>query len=120
MKHAPVSSIDQRGGRRRWVIINAWSFRTLVVHRRFGESRDDPEHLGGHAMLSDRVRECLRHGEECMRQVAAQTDPKLRRDYLIIAACWLKLIRDLERQDRQFTAPAKPKEGVEERASLAL
>jgi len=65
-------------------------------------------------MLSDRVRECLRHGEDCMRQAATQTDPKLRRDYLIIAACWLKLIREMERQDRQFTAPAKLKEGMEE------
>jgi hypothetical protein len=62
-------------------------------------------------MLSDRVRECLRHGDECMRQAAAQTDPKLRRDYLIIGACWLKLIRELERLDRQFTAPAELKEG---------
>jgi hypothetical protein len=69
-------------------------------------------------MLSDRVRECLRHAEECMRQVAAQTDPKLRRDYLIIGACWLKLIRELERLDRQFTAPLK--EGMEATSSLAL
>jgi hypothetical protein len=71
-------------------------------------------------MLSDRVRECLRHGEECVRQAAVQTDPKLRRDYLIIAACWVKLIRVLERQDQQFTAAAKLKEGVEEGTSLAL
>jgi hypothetical protein len=40
----------------------------------------------------------------------AQTDPKLRRDYLIIGACWLKLIRELERQDWHFIAPAKAKE----------
>ena len=71
-------------------------------------------------MLSDRVRDCLRHGEECVRQAAVQTDPKLRRDYLIIAACWVKLIRVLELQDQQFTAPAKLKEGVEEVTSLAL
>ena len=71
-------------------------------------------------MLSDRVRECLRHGEVCMQEAAAQTDPKVRRDYLIIAACWLKLIRELERLDQQFTTPAKPEEGVEERISLAV
>jgi hypothetical protein len=40
-------------------------------------------------MLSDRVRECLHHGDECMRQAAAQTDPKLRRDYLIIGRSML-------------------------------
>ena len=70
-------------------------------------------------MLSNHVRECLRHAEDCMQQAATQTDPKLRRDYLIIAACWLKLIRELERQDRQFTAPAKLRHG-EERTSGAL
>jgi hypothetical protein len=70
-------------------------------------------------LLSDRVRECLRHGEECMRQAAAQTDPKLRRDYLIIGTCWLKLIRELERLDQQFAKPAKLKEGVEEEISPA-
>jgi hypothetical protein len=69
-------------------------------------------------MLSDRVRECLRHGQDCMRQAATQTDPKLRRDYLIIGACWLKLIRELERLDQQSTTPAKLKEGMEEGAFL--
>jgi hypothetical protein len=69
-------------------------------------------------MLSNRVRECFRHAEECMQQAATQTDPKLRRDYLIIGACWLKLIRELSElpadfsePERQSPAPAKPKEG---------
>jgi hypothetical protein len=76
-------------------------------------------------MLSDQVRECLRHAEDCVRQAGSQTDPKLRRDYLLIAACWLKLIQVLaeppadlskpELQGQQFTAPAKLKEGTEER-----
>jgi hypothetical protein len=63
-------------------------------------------------MLTNQVRECFRHAEECMQQAAAQTDPLLRRDYLIIGACWLKLIREISGQ--QFTAPAKMKEGMEE------
>jgi hypothetical protein len=46
-------------------------------------------------MLTNQVRECFRHAEECMQQAAAQTDPLLRRDYLIIGACWLKLIREI-------------------------
>jgi hypothetical protein len=46
-------------------------------------------------MLSDHVRECVRHAEDCMQQAATQTDPKLRQDYLIITACWLKLMREL-------------------------
>ena len=66
-----------------------------------------------------------------MQQAATQTDAKLRRDYLIIGACWLKLIRELselpadfskperKRQGQQFTAPAKPREGIDGRTSLA-
>jgi hypothetical protein len=46
-------------------------------------------------MLSNQVRECFCHAEECMQQAATQADPKLRRNYLIIGACWLKLIREL-------------------------
>ena len=73
-------------------------------------------------MLSNQVRECLRHAEDCMQQAATQTDPKLRRDYLIIGACWLKLIRvlseppaDFSKPELQgFTAPAKLPEGMEE------
>jgi hypothetical protein len=80
-------------------------------------------------MLSDQFRECLRHAEDCMQQAASQTDPKLRQDYLIIGACWLKLIQVLselpadfskpELQGLQFVAPAKLKEGMEEGTSLA-
>jgi hypothetical protein len=74
-------------------------------------------------MLSNQVRECLRHAEDCMQQAATQTDPKLRRDYLIIGSCWLKLIREIsdlpadfskpEVQDQQFTMSAKLKESME-------
>jgi hypothetical protein len=74
-------------------------------------------------MLSNQVRECFCHAEECMQQAATQADPKLRRNYLIIGACWLKLIRELTElpanfsKDQQFTAPLK--EGMEKRTSLA-
>jgi hypothetical protein len=78
-------------------------------------------------MLSSQIRECLRHAEDCMQQAASQTDPKLRKHYLIIGACWLKLSQQLselpadfskpKRQGQQFTAPAKVKGGVEERIS---
>jgi hypothetical protein len=68
--------------------------------------------------MSNQVRECLRHAEDCMQQAATQTDPELRRDYLIIGACWLKLIRELSElpaefsePERQGPAPAKPEEG---------
>ena len=75
--------------------------------------------------LSDQVRECLRHADDCAQLAASQTDPKLRRDYLIIGACWLKLSSELwelanssepKRQGQQFTAPAKLDEGMGEEA----
>jgi len=74
--------------------------------------------------MSDQVRECLRHADECVQQAATQTDPKLRKHFLILGACWLKLSQELsglpanfskpEGQGRQFTAPAKLKEGMDE------
>jgi hypothetical protein len=76
-------------------------------------------------MLSNQVRECLRHAEDCMQQAASQTDPELRRNYLIIAACWLKLIRELSELPAAFSKPELQgpqftlKAGMEEGTSLA-
>jgi hypothetical protein len=53
--------------------------------------------------LSDQVRECIRQAEGCMQQAASQTDPKLRRNYLIIAACWLKLSHELSELPANFS-----------------
>jgi len=82
----------------------------LVAHRCFteggGRTRDRPEDLRGCAMLeslSDQVRECLRHADDCVQQAASQTDPKLRQDYLIIAACWLKLCYELSDRLADFS-----------------
>jgi hypothetical protein len=78
-------------------------------------------------MLDNRVRECFHHAEECMQQAAIQTDPKLRRDYLIIGSCWLKLIREITELPVNFSKPkrqdrvtASLKEGMEEATSLAF
>jgi len=62
------------------------AFETLFVHRNFGVGDD---------VQSNQVRECLRHAEDCAQQAASQTNPKLRRDYLIIGAYWLKLSHEL-------------------------
>jgi hypothetical protein len=53
--------------------------------------------------LSNQVRECLRHAEDCVQQAVSQTDPQLRRDYLIIAACWLKLSYELLQRLANFS-----------------
>jgi hypothetical protein len=55
-------------------------------------------------------------------EAASQTDPKLRRDYLIIGACWLKLSSELseqlvsskmKRREQQFAPAAELDEGME-------
>jgi hypothetical protein len=74
--------------------------------------------------LTNQVSECLRQAEDCVQQAASQTDPKLRRDYLIIGACWLKLSSELsellanfsqpKRQAQELAASAKLAEGTDE------
>jgi hypothetical protein len=71
--------------------------------------------------LSDQVRECLRHADDCVQQATSQTDPRLRQDYLILVACWLKLSSELseladfskpKQQAQQFTVPTNLDEGI--------
>jgi hypothetical protein len=47
-----------------------------------------------HAMLnnlSKQIRDCLDHAEDCARQAAAETDPKLKEDFLNMERRWLVL-----------------------------
>ncbi len=50
--------------------------------------------------LSEQVRECLDHAEECARKAAAQTDPALREDYLMLEKRWLNLAQSMEFVER--------------------
>ena len=58
-------------------------------------------------MLNNKVQECVRHAEDCMQQAASQSDLKLRQDYSILAACWLKLIRELLELPADFSKPER-------------
>ena len=57
---------------------------------------------------SDEVRECLRQAGDCVQQAASQTDPKLRQDFLIIGACWLKLSYELLQRLANFSKSKAP------------
>jgi hypothetical protein len=46
--------------------------------------------------LSDQIRDCLQHAEDCARRAAAQTDPGLREDFLRLVKSWLELARSIE------------------------
>jgi hypothetical protein len=50
--------------------------------------------------LSPQIRECLRHAEDCARQAAAQTCPKLKTDFLDMERRWLFLARSYELTER--------------------
>jgi hypothetical protein len=59
--------------------------------------------------LSEQIRECLRHAEDCARQAAAQTCPKLKEDFLDMERRWLFLARSYEFTERitDFSAATK-------------
>jgi hypothetical protein len=56
--------------------------------------------------LSERIRECYRHAENCERQAAAQTDPALQKSFLDTAAIWVKIAQtyEFEEQLMRFTS----------------
>ena len=46
--------------------------------------------------LSEKMRECLQHAEDCARKAAAQSDARLRDDFLRLEKRWLDLARSFE------------------------
>jgi hypothetical protein len=59
--------------------------------------------------LSKQIRECLDHAEDCARKAAAQTDPKLKEDFLDMERRWLVLAKSYGFSERlgDFTDEAK-------------
>jgi hypothetical protein len=51
--------------------------------------------------LSEQIRECLQHAEDCARKATAQPDGSLlRQDFLEMEKRWLKLGRSIELGER--------------------
>jgi hypothetical protein len=63
--------------------------------------------------VSEEVRECLQHAEDCARQAAAQTCPQLKENFLDLERRWLALARSYEFTERldDFCADANRKAG---------
>jgi hypothetical protein len=59
--------------------------------------------------LSAQIRGCYEHADGCARKAAAQTDPKLKQDYLDLERRWLLLAKsyDLTGRLADFSAEAK-------------
>jgi hypothetical protein len=58
---------------------------------------------GGRAVinnLSEQIRECLQHAEDCARKAKGQTDPKLKNDFWALERRWLSLARSYEVTER--------------------
>ncbi len=62
--------------------------------------------------ISEQIRECLAHAEDCARRAVLETDSQLRRDFLDMEQRWLSLAQSMEVAERliAFTKNApKPK-----------
>jgi len=46
--------------------------------------------------LSKQIRDCYQQAEDCARKATAQTDPRLRQDYLNLEQRWLLLARSCD------------------------
>jgi hypothetical protein len=46
--------------------------------------------------VSEQIRDCLRHAEDCAQKAVAQTDPTLKADFLDMERRWLSLARSYE------------------------
>jgi hypothetical protein len=51
--------------------------------------------------LGEAVRRCRRKAEECAQKAAAQTDPKLKKDFLDLKESWLFLARSFAYHEGQ-------------------
>jgi hypothetical protein len=63
--------------------------------------------------LGQQIRECLQHTEDCARQAAAQTCPKLKEDFLDMERRWMFLARSYEFTERltDFSAETNRRAG---------
>jgi len=50
--------------------------------------------------LSEQIRDCYAHAEECARKAAAQTAPRLKQDFLGMEKRWLSLAKSYELSER--------------------
>ncbi len=59
--------------------------------------------------LSEQIRECYAHAEDCARKAAAQTDQVLKQDFLDMERRWLNLAKsyELSRRLDDFSKEAK-------------
>jgi hypothetical protein len=67
--------------------------------------------------MSEQIRECLRHAEDCARQAVAQTCPNLKKDFLDMERRWLFLASSYEFTERVTDFSAETKRLAKHRSS---
>jgi len=50
--------------------------------------------------LDEQIQECHAHAEDCARKAAAQSDPRLKQDFLDMERRWLSLAKSYELSQR--------------------
>jgi hypothetical protein len=68
--------------------------------------------------LSEQIRECLRHAEDCARLAAAQTCPQLKDDFLDMERRWMFLARSYEFTERVSDFSTETKRQAKRRSSV--
>ena len=63
--------------------------------------------------LSEQIRECLQHAEDCARKAAAETDPKIKADFMDLERRWLLLARSYEFTKRLTDFSGETKRNVD-------
>jgi len=76
------------------------------------DPRSSPTRAGGRVVLntlSEQIRDCFQHAEDCARKAAAQTDPHTKADFLDLERRWLVLARSYDASERltDFSGEAK-------------
>ena len=63
--------------------------------------------------VSQQIRDCYNHAEQCAQKAAAQTDPGLRQDFLDMERRWLTLAKSYELSERlgEFSRESKRRPG---------
>jgi hypothetical protein len=59
--------------------------------------------------LSEQIRECLRHAEDCAQKATAHTDPQTKQDFLDLEQHWLFLARSYGFTERLIDFPKATK-----------
>jgi hypothetical protein len=93
-----------------------FAFQTAHDGTRIASRPVEPHEGGGRVVLnnlSEEIRECYQHAEDCARKAAAQSCPKTKQDFLELEQRWLYLARSYEFTERLTDLCVETKRNVD-------